>query len=414
LTSPPDTVAPGAIPRQRARLVFILGALTAFGPLSIDMYLPGLPALASSLDASAWAAQLTLTACLAGLAFGQIVAGPLSDRFGRRRPVLTGVGAYAALSALCAVAPSVLPLVGLRLLQGLAGAAGIVIARAVVRDVYSGHAAARFFSLLMLVNGAAPILAPVLGGQVLSVTSWRGVFVVLAGIGLLLLAGSVWALPETLPAGRRHRGGVTDTLRTFARLLADRAFLAHALACGLGFGAMFAYIAGSPFVLQDIYGASAQLFSVMFAVNALGLVAASQLNRALLGRFEPRAIALAAQAAQALAGAGLLAAVAVGTGVWPVVGLLFVVVASLGFVMPNATALALADHADVAGSASGLLGVMQFVVGAAAAPLVGVAGTDSALPMAAVIAALGAGGVLAATVLAGGPRPVARPARALS
>src|SRR3954471_15721265 len=167
----------------------------------------------------------------------------------------------------------------------------------------------------MLVNGAAPILAPVLGGQVLGVTSWRGVFVVLAGIGLLLLAGSAWALPETLPAGRRHPGGVTDTLRTFARLLADRAFVGHALACGLGFGAMFAYIAGSPFVLQDIYGASPQLFSVMFAVNALGLVAASQVNRALVARHEPRAIMIAALAAQAAAGVALLAAVAVGTGV---------------------------------------------------------------------------------------------------
>jgi DHA1 family bicyclomycin/chloramphenicol resistance-like MFS transporter len=386
LTSPPDTVAPAPSPRQRARLIFVLGALTAFGPLSIDMYLPGLPALASTFDAPAWAAQLTLTACLAGLALGQIVAGPLSDRFGRRVPVLLGVGAYAVLSALCALAPSVFPLVGLRLLQGLAGAAGIVIARAVVRDLHSGHEAARFFSLLMLVNGAAPILAPVLGGQILGVTSWRGVFVVLAAIGVLLLAASAWALPETLAPERRHPGGVADTLRTFGRLLRDRTFLGYALACGLCFGAMFAYIAGSPFVLQEIYGASPQLYSFIFAVNALGIVGASQANRALVGRFEPRAIARGAQATQALAGLALLVAVAVGTGVWPVVILLFVVVASLGLVMPNATALALADHPEVAGSASGLLGVMQFMVGAAAAPLVGVGGTDTALPMAAAIA----------------------------
>jgi MFS transporter, DHA1 family, multidrug resistance protein len=163
----------------------------------------------------------------------------------------------------------------LRFVQGLAGAAGIVIARAVVRDLYSGREAARFFSLLMLVNGAAPILAPVLGGQVLTVTSWRGVFVVLAVIGVLLLAGTATGVPETLAAERRHAGGVAGTLRTFGRLLADRGFLGHALACGLCFGAMFAYIAGSPFVLQDIYGASPQLFSVMFAVNALGIVAAT-------------------------------------------------------------------------------------------------------------------------------------------
>jgi MFS transporter, DHA1 family, multidrug resistance protein len=413
LTSPPDVIAPGRqSPRRPARLIFILGALTAFGPLSIDMYLPGLPDLAATLDAPAWAAQLTLTACLAGLALGQIVAGPLSDRLGRRAPLLAGVSAYAGASLLCALAPSVYALVGLRFVQGLAGAAGIVIARAVVRDMYTGREAARFFSMLMLVNGAAPILAPVLGGQVLEVTSWRGVFVVLAAIGVLLAAAAALGLPETLDAARRHPGGVGATLRTFGRLLADRGFLGHALACGLSFGAMFAYIAGSPFVLQEIYGASPQLFSVMFAANALGIVAASQLNRVLIGRFEPRAIMVAALGVQAFAGVTLLVAVAVGTGVWPVVVLLFAVVSSLGLVMPNATALALADHPDVAGSASGLLGVMQFIVGATTAPLVGVAGTDTALPMAMLIAALGVGGVLAATVLAGGARvPAARTVR---
>jgi MFS transporter, DHA1 family, multidrug resistance protein len=413
LTSPPDVIAPGRhSPRRPARLIFILGALTAFGPLSIDMYLPGLPDLAATLDAPAWAAQLTLTACLAGLALGQIVAGPLSDRLGRRAPLLAGVSAYAGASLLCALAPSVYALVGLRFVQGLAGAAGIVIARAVVRDMYTGREAARFFSMLMLVNGAAPILAPVLGGQVLEVTSWRGVFVVLAAIGVLLAAAAALGLPETLDSARRHPGGVGATLRTFGRLLADRGFLGHALACGLSFGAMFAYIAGSPFVLQEIYGASPQLFSVMFAANALGIVAASQLNRVLIGRFEPRAIMVAALGVQAFAGVTLLVAVAVGTGVWPVVVLLFAVVSSLGLVMPNATALALADHPDVAGSASGLLGVMQFIVGATTAPLVGVAGTDTALPMAMLIAALGVGGVLAATVLAGGARvPAARTVR---
>jgi MFS transporter, DHA1 family, multidrug resistance protein len=385
----------------RARVVLILGALSAFGPLSIDMYLPGLPALGRSLDAPAWAVQLTLTACLAGLALGQIVAGPLSDRFGRRGPLLAGVAAYAVASLLCALAPSVAVLVPLRFAQGIAGAAGIVIARAIVRDMHSGVAAARFFSLLMLVNGLAPILAPVIGGQVLSVTSWRGVFLVLTAIGALLFLATATGLRETLPPEKRHPGGVTETVRTFGRLLADRAFLGHALACGLAFGAMFAYISGSPFVLQDIYGASPQLFSVMFACNALGLVAASQANRALLRRVEPGAILRGALSVQALAALMLLGVVAAGGGVWPLVALLFVVVASLGFVFPNATALALADHPRVAGSASGLLGVLQFIVGAATAPLVGVGGTDTALPMALTIAALAVGGVLAGTVLAG-------------
>jgi DHA1 family bicyclomycin/chloramphenicol resistance-like MFS transporter len=376
------------------------------------MYLPGLPELHRELDAPAWAVQLTLTACLAGLALGQIVAGPLSDRFGRRGPLLVGVAGYAVASLLCALAPSVAVLVVLRFAQGIAGAAGIVIARAIVRDMHSGVAAARFFSLLMLVNGLAPILAPVIGGQVLAVTSWRGVFLVLTAIGALLFLATATGLRETLPPERRHPGGVGETVRTFGRLLADRAFLGHALACGLAFGAMFAYISGSPFVLQDIYGASPQLFSVMFACNALGLVAASQANRALLQRAEPVAILRAALSVQALGALALLAVVVAGTGVWSIVVLLFVVVSSLGLVMPNATALALADHPRVAGSASGLLGVLQFIVGAAAAPLVGVGGTDTALPMALTIAVLAVGGVLAATVLASRPARVPRPAPA--
>jgi DHA1 family bicyclomycin/chloramphenicol resistance-like MFS transporter len=409
-TSPPDSTAPAPRLAGRAQVVLILGALSAFGPLSIDMYLPGLPELGRGLDAPAWAVQLTLTACLAGLALGQIVAGPLSDRFGRRGPLLVGVGAYAVASLLCAIAPSVAVLVVLRLAQGIAGAAGIVIARAIVRDMHSGVAAARFFSLLMLVNGLAPILAPVIGGQVLTVTSWRGVFLVLTVVGALLFLAAATGLRETLPPEKRHPGGVTETVRTFGRLLADRAFIGHALACGLAFGAMFAYISGSPFVLQDIYGASPQLFSVMFAGNAIGLVAASQVNRALLQRFEPSAILRAALSVQALAALLLLGVVAADSGVWPLVALLFVVVASLGFVFPNATALALADHPRVAGSASGLLGVLQFIVGAATAPLVGVGGTDTALPMALTIAVLAVGGVLAGTVLASRPTHVRVPA----
>jgi DHA1 family bicyclomycin/chloramphenicol resistance-like MFS transporter len=352
-TASPRAVASAPRRRGRARIVLILGALSAFGPLSIDMYLPGLPSLGATLDAPAWAVQLTLTACLAGLALGQVVAGPLSDRLGRRTPLLIGVAAYAAASLLCALAPTVLALVGLRFAQGVAGAAGIVIARAIVRDMHSGVAAARFFSLLMLVNGLAPILAPVIGGQVLRVTTWRGVFVLLAAIGAALVVTAALGLRETLAPEDRRPGGVAETLRTFGRLLLDRVFLGHALACGLAFGAMFAYISGSPFVLHDIYGASPQLFSAMFAMNALGIVGASQVNRALLRCFDPRSILRAALLAQASAGVALLAVVLAGTGVWGIVPLLFVVVASLGLVLPNATALALAGHPRVAGSARG-------------------------------------------------------------
>jgi len=374
---------------RRVRLLLILGALSAFAPLSIDMYLPALPALGRGFGVSAAQVQLTLSACLLGLALGQLVAGPLSDALGRRRPLLVGVAAYTVASLLCVLAPSVGALVAVRFVQGLAGAAGIVIARAVVRDRYAGVAAARYFSLLMLVNGLAPILAPIIGGQLLRVTSWRGVFVVLAAIGALLLLATASGLDETLAPADRHTGGLPATLATFRRLLADRFFVGYALSSGLSFAAMFAYIAGSPFVLQDIYGLSPQLFSLVFGVNALGIMAASQINGRLVDRVPlPRLLAVGL-AMTALGGIAVLAAVLGHVGLIGVTPALCVVVSSQGIVLPNATSLALSGHPRTAGSASALLGVLQYVIGAAAAPLVGVGGTATALPMAVVIAALG-------------------------
>jgi len=340
----PDKIQGDARPRKlrRAQLVFILGALSAFGPLSIDMYLPALPSLSRDFGTGASQAQLTLSACLLGLALGQVIAGPLSDELGRRRPLLVGLAAYALASLLCVVAPSVYVLVALRFIQGLAGAAGIVIARAVVRDLHSGVAAARFFSLLMLVNGLAPILAPIFGGLLLRFTSWRGVFIVLAIIGTLLLLAAATGLGETLPPERRRSGGVLATITTFRQLLANRPFMGYALSCGLAFAAMFAYIAGSPFVLQEIYGLSPQLFSVIFGTNALGLVTASQINGRLVGRVPPVRLLVAGLIATAAGGVALLSVVTIGgIGLVGILPSLFVVVSSLGFVMPNATALAL-------------------------------------------------------------------------
>jgi DHA1 family bicyclomycin/chloramphenicol resistance-like MFS transporter len=378
-----------------ARLVVILGSMVAIGPLSIDMYLPGLPEITRSLHASAAAVQLTLTACVAGLALGQLVAGPLSDRLGRRRPLIVGLLTYTAVSLLCALAPSVHVLTGLRFLQGLAGGAGIVIGRAVVRDLYAGAAAARLFSSLMLVTGLAPILAPVVGAQVLKFTAWPGIFVVLAALSTLIVTLAAVQLPETLPPERRDRGGLAETLRTMRRLLSERSFLGYALTAGLAFGALFAYISGSPFVLQDIYGLSPQSFSFAFGANGLGLVAASQINARLVGRFGPALLLRRALLVIALAATALLVVVAIGgLGVWPVIVTTFAVMSSLAFVMPNATALALADHARVAGTASALLGVTQFLVGGLAAPLVGLGGTDSAVPMAVVMLSLALGAVL--------------------
>jgi MFS transporter, DHA1 family, multidrug resistance protein len=268
----------------------ILGALSAFGPLSMDMYLPGLPSLTRELGASASAGQLTLTGCMLGIAIGQLVMGPLSDSLGRRRPLLAGIAGYTLASIACAAAPSIGVLIALRFLQGLAGGAGVVIARAVVRDVFSGPSAARMFSLLMIVTGAAPVLAPLVGGQALSVTSWRGIFGVLAAIGVPLLVSTLLWLPETLPAARRHPGGVLDTVRAFGALLRDREFTPYALSFSLAFVAMFAYIAGSSFVLEDIHGISPQLFSVVFAVNSAGLITMSQVGGRLAGRLGPHVL----------------------------------------------------------------------------------------------------------------------------
>ncbi len=374
---------------NRRRLILILGALSAFGPLSIDMYLPALPAMARNLHASTSAAQLTLTGCLIGLAAGQLVAGPVSDARGRRIPLLAGVAAYAVASAACIVAPDVWLLLALRFLQGLAGAAGIVIARAVVRDLYDDDEMARFYSYMLLVNGAAPIAAPVVGAQLLRVTDWRGVFAVLALIGLgLLLVVARW-LPETWPPARRRPGGLTAVLHDGRALAADASFGRFALTTGLAFGAMFAYISGSSFVLQAKFGISPQVFSVIFAINGAGIIAAGQLSRRLLDRFSLHTLYVAGLSGSAIGGAGVLAAAVAGAGLPLLLPALFVVVASIGFVLPNGTALALADQADRAGSASALIGSAQFAIGAVAAPLVGVAGSDTIFPMAIVISALG-------------------------
>ncbi|MCO5969876.1 multidrug effflux MFS transporter [Actinoallomurus soli] len=392
---------------DRLRLALILGALSAIGPLSIDMYLPALPKLTHDLSAGASLVQLTLTACLVGLAVGQVVAGPLSDTWGRRRPLLAGVTLYALASLLCAVAPNVPTLIALRLVQGAAGAAAIVIARAVVRDLYDGPEAARFFSLLMLVNGVAPVAAPVVGGQLLRATSWRGVFVLITVIGALMVAATWAGLRETLPPGARHTGGPGSTLRTFAGLFADRVFVGYALSGGLAFAAMFAYISGSPFVVQDIYGLSPQDFSLIFAVNALGIVAAGQVSGRLAGRVPLRTL-LAAGLCMSLAG-GVALAVAIGTGLGlpGVLPALFLVVAAVGLIMPSSTALALTGRPPaVAGSASALLGLGQFVIGGAAAPLVGVAGSHTAVPMGVVIAALTAAAFLTYLALSRGHRPI--------
>jgi DHA1 family bicyclomycin/chloramphenicol resistance-like MFS transporter len=387
---------------RRLRLIVALAGLTALGPLSLDFYLPSLPRVAAELHGTASGAQLTLTACLAGLAAGQLFMGPLSDRFGRRVPLIVGMAAYVVTSVLCALAPSMPVLVLLRLLQGLAGAGGIVIARAVVRDLYEGHDAVRTFSLLMLVMGLAPILAPVIGGQLVGVVGWRGLFGVLAGAGVVILVAVLAWLPESWPRERRAGGGVRQSLRSIGRLTRDRRLMGYSIATGLAFAAMFAYIAGSPFVIENVYGASPQAFSLAFGVNALGQMLVAQANRRLVGRFTPWQLLLAGQVLIGIGGIAVLGVVAADVAGLPALLVpLFVVVASLGLVMPNSAALSLGSHPEAAGAASALLGVFQLAIGAIVAPLVGVGGAFTALPMAIVMAVVGVAGVAVLVTMVG-------------
>ncbi|MEZ0067500.1 DHA1 family bicyclomycin/chloramphenicol resistance-like MFS transporter [Streptacidiphilus sp. MAP12-20] len=383
------------------RLLLILGALSAFGPLSLDMYLPGLPQLAGDFHVSDAAVQLTLTSCLIGLALGQLVAGPMADAWGRRRPLLIGLAAYALASVLCALAPSVETLTTLRIVQGLAGGVGIVISRAVVSDLHKGVAAARFFSALMLVNGTAPILAPVIGGQLLRFTDWRGVFLALALIGCLLLAAAALGLRDTLPPAGRRRGGLGETLRGMGALLRGRAFVGYALCGGFALAAMFAYISGSSFVLQNVYGLDAQTFSFVFGSNALGIVLLGQLNGLLLRRFAVETLLRAGLLLSATGGLGLLASVQFGFGLPGVLASLFVLVSSIGLIGPNSTARAMEGHPGRIGAASALVGLLQYGVGGLAAPLVGLGGSGTALPMASVAASFALASVLVYALLVG-------------
>ncbi|MET9300369.1 multidrug effflux MFS transporter [Micromonospora aurantiaca] len=366
-------------------LLVLLGTLTAIGPLSLDMYLPAFPAMTRDLGADQAGIQLSLTTCLIGLALGQLVTGPLSDRWGRRRPVLVGVVAYTVLALACAAAPNAPLLAAARFAQGVAGGMGVVVARAVVRDLYSGRDAAKYFSRLTLVFGVAPVAAPGVGSLVLRFGSWRAVFVALAVIGAVLAVAVALRLPETLPPERRSTGGLGATVRTMRSLLADRVYLGYALTQGFAFAGLFAYISGSSFVFQDVFGVSAAVFSVIFGVNALALVAVGQANARLLDRFTPRRLLVTTLVAGLVTAIGVLSGALAGSLAVTAVAL-FAFVGSLGMVMPNSTALALDAHARHAGTAAALMGGIQSVVGALAAPLVGLGGEGSALPMAVVLA----------------------------
>ncbi|MGB4946946.1 MAG: Bcr/CflA family multidrug efflux MFS transporter [Candidatus Competibacter denitrificans] len=368
----------------------MLGALIAFAPMSIDMYLPSLPTIAADFGVEPAAAQWTLASFFIGMAFGQAVYGPLADRYGRKPPLYGGLLVYIVASLGCALAPNATALIAARFVQAVGGCAGVVIARAVVRDRFDAQTSARVYSLLILVMGLAPILAPLLGGWVLAFAGWRTIFIILALFGLSCLF-TVWRyLPETRPPAALSTGGIGPTLRVYAGLLGDRAFLGYVLSGGFAQAGMFAYITGSPHVFIELYKVPAHAYGWLFGLNALGLIASSQINRRLLLRYTAETILRRANRATVLLG---LALILVATGDWgglPALAIcLFGYLASLGFTAPNALALALAQQGPRAGSASALIGTLQFGLATVSSMMVGLLGADSALPMAGVIASCG-------------------------
>ncbi|KRE68490.1 Bcr/CflA subfamily drug resistance transporter [Arthrobacter sp. Soil736] len=361
-------------------LAVVLGLLTIFGPISMDLYLPVLPALTAELQSTTSVAQLTVTACLLGLAIGQVIAGPLSDRFGRRTPLLIGVSAYALTSALCAVSPSIETLIIARFVQGLAGAVGIVIAQAAGRDVYSGGKLLRYYGRLTVLGGLAAIIGPVVGGQLATVTDWRGVFLFLAAVGIAILVASLVIFHETLPANKRVTGGFSHTLNDFRRLLADRVFVGAVLITGFTYSAIFAYLSGATYILQGMYGLSPQGYSLAFGLNSLGFMVFGFIAGRLSERWSERGTLTAGLIMTAAGALGLLATALLHLPLIAIVLSLFTMVSGVAVTSPPATSLALKDYPDIAGTASSLLGLARFAFGGIAAPLVGIGGANDAVP----------------------------------
>jgi DHA1 family bicyclomycin/chloramphenicol resistance-like MFS transporter len=388
---------------HRLRLTLVLGSLTAIGPLSIDLYLPAFPSIARALATSVASVQLTLAAYLAGLAVGQLAYGPLADRFGRRPPLLGGLAVYVAASLACAAAPSLPVLVGARFVQALGGCAGLVVSRAVVRDRFDVAESARVYASLMLVMGAAPILAPLAGGQVLALAGWRAVFVALALTGAAMLALVALTLPESLPPAARVRHGPADVLRAFGSALRRGSFVRLSLAGGAIQAAMFAYIAGSPFVFIELYGVPPERFGFIFGANAMGIIGASQLSRWVGRRFGVERSLRGAVAGALLAYVALWLAASAGGDLALVWAAVFVGVSSYGIVAPNATAAAMGVIERDVGSASAVLGVLQSTCGALASAAVSALADGTARPMAGVM--LGCAVAAAGLVAAGGARP---------
>lgn len=376
---------------RHTELIVLLGALTAFTPVSIDMYLPALPTIGAAFSAVPGRVQLSLASFFLGVATGQAFYGPIADRFGRKKPLYAGLSLFAIASAGCAMATSINMLIILRFFQALGACSGQVIARAVVRDLFEPKESARVFSLLLLVMGVSPILAPLVGGQIISWFEWPVVFWVITALGLFGLTGVILRVPETHHHEHKRSLQLKKVLGVYAELLRDRTFIGYAITGGLAMAGLYTYIVATPFVFIELFHVPANRFGLFFGANAVGLIGASQVNVQLIRRFETDAIIRKVLIIEVATGFLLLAGTALGLiGLAGTAVLLFVYISSVGCLFPNTTALAMAGHGNKAGSASALIGTLQFSLAALAASAVGALNNGSALPMAGVIAACGA------------------------
>ncbi|HVZ57129.1 MAG TPA: multidrug effflux MFS transporter [Chitinophagaceae bacterium] len=373
--------------RHAGYLIFILGLLTAIGPFSIDMYLPAFPDIARGLHTSVAQVMLSLSSFFIGISAGQLIYGPLLERFGRKKPLYAGLLIYLVASIGCSLAASVHLLILLRLLQALGGCVGMVTARAMVRDLFEVKENARIFSLLMLVVAVSPIIAPTLGGYITALLGWRYVFVMLALVSLGILAGVYFLLPESKQPNPGYSLKPGPILKNFLEILRHPQFYTYALTGAVAYAGLCAYVSGSPFVFMELFGVGERHFGWIFAFIAMGLIGASQVNNLMLRRYSSEQVIRAAQACQSLAGLTLLALTLAGwANLFLTISLIFVFLCCQGFIFPNASALSLAPFGHSAGSASALMGAIQMGIGAAASALVSLLQNHTALPMAGVMA----------------------------
>ncbi|MFE6964035.1 multidrug effflux MFS transporter [Agromyces sp. NPDC057679] len=386
--------------RQRLVYVLVLGALTALGPFTVDLYLPAFPVLQEELGVSAAAVQITLTGTMIGFGFGQLIVGPWSDKVGRRLPLMLATALHIAASIGAAFAPDIVWLAVFRLLQGFGAAAGGVVAMAMVRDLFGGKPLVKMLSRLALVNGLAPVLAPVIGSQLLQVMDWRGIFWVLAAYGVVVVLCVAFLIVETLPPSRRHVSGHSTMRDRYRSLFSDRVYLGAALVGGMVFTGLFGYLSTSSFLFQEVYEFTAQQYGLLFGVNSVGIIIGVQTSSRLMrGRVAPQWI-LAVTTVVLLGSAIAIAVLDVtGAGLWGTIVPLFLFITACGFSFPAVQILALASHGSEAGTAASLLGALNFGLAGLISPLIGLMGVGSALPMAIVMSAAAAIAIIGLWVL---------------